>query len=916
MLGKTLGHYRVVEQIGAGGMGVVYKAQDLHLDRFVALKILPPEKVADPDRTRRFVQEAKAASALNHPNIITIYDIAQEGATDFIAMEYVDGQTLEQLIPRQGLRLGQTLKYAIPIADALTRAHAAGIIHRDLKPSNIMVDAHGVVRLLDFGLAKLTEAAPSGTDESARTVAAMTEKGVIIGTAAYMSPEQAQGKTVDARSDVFSFGAVLYEMVTGQRAFKGDSAFSTLAGVIEREVAPLGSEVPRDLGRIITRTLRKDPERRFQNMADVKVALEELKEESDSGKLAVAPQRRSHNPRWMWLTAAGLAVAATAAGIALWTTFGPPAAIELKTERVTFNPGVTTTPAISPDGKLIAYAADRSGDDNLHIYVQHISGGQPNRLTSHEADDSGPTFSPDGSQVVFRSERDGGGLYIVDVIGGTPERKLVSGGRYPSFSPNGSTVVYVQDVVVGFPPVHKMYLVSSKGGPPKPFQPDFGVIPGSFGSSLSWSDDGTHLAFSGVAAGKSPDWWIAPLDGGPPVATGALASLRLSRLPQLELAGWRGKYLYFLRGSIVEGAHLFRAPLARGTWTLSGPAQRLTSGGGNYLNLSMAPNGQMVFSNVNMAEDFTSVQLPPKGSEASSPLVRITSDATIKGSLSVSRDGSTAAYHAFVSWESGRLELRVRNLAAGRELVYTSENLPGTACPEISPDGTLLAYAEQVEGKFISFVGPPQSLPGKQVCEDCQVFGFSSDSRHAFILYGTSRLVRHDLSTGAEMQVLTVPSGKMLGARLSSDDRWLAFVVAAPDRQIETYVARVGDAPSPQDAWLRIPIGRSYADIWWFVRPPTLRTARNLSPVWDAGGDLLYYISDRDGHACIWAQRLDPRTKQPRGAPYVLRHLHRTATSGAIIGGKMFLAGSHDRLFFPEWTVTSNLWTAKIDPGK
>ena len=164
------------------------------------------------------------------------------------------------------------------------------------------------------------------------------------------------------------------------------------------------------------------------------------------------------------------------------------------------------------------------------------------------------------------------------------------------------------------------------------------------------------------------------------------------------------------------------------------------------------------------------------------------------------------------------------------------------------------------------------------------------------------------------MQVLTVSSGKVLGARLSPDDRWLAFVVAAPDRPIETYVARVGDAPSPQDAWLRIPTGRSYANIWWFVRPPTLRTANSPSPVWDAGGDLLYYVSDRDGHACIWAQRLDPRTKQPQGAPYVLRHLHRTAA--AVFGGAAFLASSRDRLFFPEMTVTSNLWTAKIDPGK
>ena len=216
MIGKTLGHYQITEKLGEGGMGVVYKARDTHLDRFVAFKVLASEKVADPDRKRRFVQEAKAASALNHPNIIHVYDIDQADGTDFIAMEYVEGRTLAQLIPRRGMQLGEALKYAVQIADALARAHGAGIIHRDLKPSNIMVDEHGLVRVLDFGLAKLTEAAPSGGDETTRTAEATTEKGTIVGTTAYMSPEQAAGRKVDARSDIFSFGSVLYEMVTGR----------------------------------------------------------------------------------------------------------------------------------------------------------------------------------------------------------------------------------------------------------------------------------------------------------------------------------------------------------------------------------------------------------------------------------------------------------------------------------------------------------------------------------------------------------------------------------------------------------------------------------------------------------------------------------------------------------------------------
>src|SRR5712692_3799238 len=222
MTGRTLSHYRIMEKLGSGGMGVVWKARDTHLDRFVALKVLPAEKLSDPERKRRFVQEAKSASALNHPNIIHIYDISDAEGVPFLAMEYVAGKTLGGLIGRKGLRLQDALKYAIQIVDALAKAHSAGIVHRDLKPSNIMVTDDGLVKVLDFGLAKLTEQGlpnESVDTQTLRQEAAQTEEGVIVGTAAYMSPEQAEGKPVDARSDIFSFGAVLYEMLSGRRAF-------------------------------------------------------------------------------------------------------------------------------------------------------------------------------------------------------------------------------------------------------------------------------------------------------------------------------------------------------------------------------------------------------------------------------------------------------------------------------------------------------------------------------------------------------------------------------------------------------------------------------------------------------------------------------------------------------------------------
>src|SRR5690349_16728789 len=226
MIGQTLGHYRIEAKLGGGGMGVVYRALDTHLDRSVAIKILRSDVITSPDRKRRFLQEAKAASALNHPNIVHIYDISSSDGTDFIAMEFVPGKTLDQLIGSSGLPLKDTLKYSIQIADALARAHTAGIVHRDLKPANIIAGEDGRIKLLDFGLAKLTErAADSETDTATVTAfeTPKTEEGMIVGTVAYMSPEQAEGKKIDARSDIFTFGTVLYEMLTGRRPFEGTS---------------------------------------------------------------------------------------------------------------------------------------------------------------------------------------------------------------------------------------------------------------------------------------------------------------------------------------------------------------------------------------------------------------------------------------------------------------------------------------------------------------------------------------------------------------------------------------------------------------------------------------------------------------------------------------------------------------------
>jgi len=279
MIGKTISHHSIVEKLGEGGMGVVYKARDTHLDRYVAIKVLPAEKVADPDRKRRFVHEAKAASALNHPNIIHVYDIDQAEGTDFISMEYVDGRTLDKLIPPGGMPLSETVKYAVQIADALAAAHTAGIVHRDLKPANVMVTEKGLIKVLDFGLAKLS---PLAGIENAQTV---TVAGTISGTLSYMSPEQAEGRSVDGRSDIFSLGAMLYEMASGIRAFERDSGISTLAAVLREQPPPLRT-VPPDLAAIISRCLAKNPGDRLQRADDIKLALLQI---GQSAPIPVAP---------------------------------------------------------------------------------------------------------------------------------------------------------------------------------------------------------------------------------------------------------------------------------------------------------------------------------------------------------------------------------------------------------------------------------------------------------------------------------------------------------------------------------------------------------------------------------------------------------------------------------------------------
>jgi Tol biopolymer transport system component len=416
-------------------MGEVYKAKDLKLGRNVAIKVLQKELATDPELLKRFEREARAASALDHPNIITIHDITEEGGLHFIVMQHVEGHTIRELIEQKRLKLAETLHYAVQIADGLARAHSQGLVHRDLKPDNIMVTEDGLVKILDFGLAKLVEPTDLSEASTRDMEDVRTKEGHIVGTAPYMSPEQAQGQKVDARSDIFSFGSVLYEMVAGRRPFQEESLAGLLAAIIRDEpkrLSELMPSVPLDLDKVVSRTLQKDRERRFHNLEDVRVELQEIKEDLESGTAISAEQalrgrgRRAAKKR-LWAAAGALILGLAVVGW-LYDSFFEPVGPAPLVMPLTTLPDLEFGPAISPDGEQVVFVWNGGGDGLFHVYVTLIGGGEPLQLTSAPTDDFCPAWSPDRRQIAFlRTVEEGregqSEVVVIPALGGR-ERRL------------------------------------------------------------------------------------------------------------------------------------------------------------------------------------------------------------------------------------------------------------------------------------------------------------------------------------------------------------------------------------------------------------------------------------------------------------------------------------------------------------
>jgi Tol biopolymer transport system component/predicted Ser/Thr protein kinase len=905
--GTRLGAYEILAPLGAGGMGEVYRAHDAKLGRDVALKILPAALAGDAAYMARFQREARVLASLNHPNIVTVYEIGHADGLDFIAMEYVRGKTLDHLIHKRRLRPGEALPHAVQIAGALAAAHAVGIVHRDIKPANIMIcDAGGNVKVLDFGLAKQTAVAEIGEFASTQSldhnVELQTAGGTVLGTMAYMSPEQAEGKNIDARSDIFSFGSVLYEMLTGRRAFQGQTRMSTMAAVLREEpraASELAPGLPPELEEVIGLCLRKDRSRRLQTMADLKLLLENLRENSDAGRLG----RAAHviEQRWdRWRIAAGSLALVAALAAAWWLGRSGASATPVQLIRLTLDSGLTVDPALSPNGELLAYASDRAGEGNLDIWVQPVSGGEPTRLTQDPADDEAPSFSPDSSRIAFHSYRGGGGIYVVPALGGQ-ERLIAAGGDNPMFSTDGARIVFWIGEPSYSAPSGKIYVVSATGSTPVQVQPGFADA-----RYPIWTRDGKHILFEGTrAAGEEPDWWVTPAGseiqpGDKAVRTGAFAVFRRKGISvYMGPGGFRGDQIVFSADEssvrkVINATSIYQIPISTRSWKASDKLERLTLGTGVDAEPSPSTGGRVVFASLQFSENIWSLPLDVRG-QAGAAIQRITDGFGFDATPSVSRDGAKLV---FTSERFGNRDVWIKDLKTGRETALTSTP-QDEAWPVISADGTKVAYTVSGQATQPIYVvdarTPPGSSVPEKVCEDCgEPVDWSPDGSRILYISGRPKAVGSFAPATGKARMAQSARYDIDQAQFAPDGAWISVVAHIGANRTRIFAIPIRDGAAVSESqWIPITDGASWDD----------------RPRWSPRGNAIYFISRRDGFECIWKQALDPATGRPAGPPVAVHHFHSTGLSIMHMGSeRLGLSVAEDKLAFNLLALTGNLW--------
>ncbi len=705
LVGKTLGPYSVLSVLGVGGMGEVYLARDARLNRKLALKLLPPQFTQDAARVKRFEREARAVSALNHPHIITIYDIGELNGEHFIATEYVDGQTLREVLRRGPLPLKEAIESGLQIAAALEAAHAAGIVHRDIKPENVMRRRDGYLKVLDFGLAKLVERASSlGATKASGSNLGKTNPGTVVGTVSYMSPEQSLGEDVDQRSDLFSLGVLFYELLAGAPPFKGDSVAATLDAIVHHQPLPLTQlrpDLPPELERIISHCLEKDRELRCQTANDFRAELKRVQREFESassshpssGSVLAQPRRLSQ--RWKWgatavITLLVFGLAASWAWRAMRNNDRAAAASiwgRAQMTQLTEHPDREEYPNLTPDGANVIYVRRINGQ--WDIFRQRVGGDNPQNLTPDSpANDTAPAPSHDGNFIAFRTERGGGGIYVMGVTGENPRR--VCDGYNPAWSPDDKEIVYSTRRAVS--PNNQLNVDSHL----EIINLATGAIRTVAGSEHAlqprWSPNGWRIAYWGISQGSHRDIWTIPATGGQPL-----------QITADEYADWYplwspdGAYLYFV-SSRSGRMSLWRVALDERTGQRLGEPELVPTQASDVSEFSLSADGRkLVFSQTLIRENIQRVAFDPRTERATGQPVNILQSGRRPSSIDLSPDGQWLTYYSYSPSPLDIYVMKADGSEPGRQLTNDTYR---DRQPRWSPDGQSLAFYSDISGHY------------------------------------------------------------------------------------------------------------------------------------------------------------------------------------------------------------------------